>query len=221
MSRLLAFALGTAATLALAAPAAARDSSGPVQFDPGQYSTQMKGSVRGYDTYTYTLDLERGDQLAIEFSPNTASCYVNIYGVGAKIGRSQPWFNGATEGTRFSKPAPQTGTYQTQIYLADNDARTNATCSYSIIFTVLNPDGSGKIQGGSDGYSDEDLIETCRGEASSEYGVKPRYISVDNYVQKARRNFTVDGTADLGRQGREDFQCIFDSNREFREIVSN
>jgi hypothetical protein len=60
----------------------------------------------------------------------------------------------------------------------------------------------------------------CRGEASAFYGTKPAYITTEKLKKAKNRSYSVKGSADLGNQGKKPFQCNFDKNGEFKDVMS-
>lgn len=60
----------------------------------------------------------------------------------------------------------------------------------------------------------------CRGEASAFYGTKPVYITTGKLKKAKNGSYSVKGTADLGNQGSKPFQCNFDKNGEFKDVMS-
>jgi hypothetical protein len=60
----------------------------------------------------------------------------------------------------------------------------------------------------------------CQGEASAVYGTKPAYIKTEKLIKAKDGSYSVKGTADLGTQGKKPFQCNFDKNGEFKDVMS-
>jgi hypothetical protein len=54
----------------------------------------------------------------------------------------------------------------------------------------------------------------CRGEASSQYKVRPQYIKTGRLVRHDNGDYTVSGTADLG-SSKKSFACGFDRAGHF------
>jgi hypothetical protein len=54
----------------------------------------------------------------------------------------------------------------------------------------------------------------CRGEASSQYHVRPQYITTGRLVRHENGDYTVNGTADLG-SSKKSFACGFDRSGQF------
>jgi hypothetical protein len=54
----------------------------------------------------------------------------------------------------------------------------------------------------------------CRGEASSQYRVRPQYITTGRLVRHENGDYTVNGTADLG-SSKKSFACGFDRSGKF------
>jgi hypothetical protein len=60
----------------------------------------------------------------------------------------------------------------------------------------------------------------CRGEASAVYAVRSNYIKTGAMKTEPNGAYSIDGTADLGRQGRKPFRCRFTAKREFIDVMS-
>lgn len=59
-----------------------------------------------------------------------------------------------------------------------------------------------------------------RGEASAVYAVRPNSIKTGAMKTEPNGAYSIDGTADLGRQGRKPFRCRFTARREFIDVMS-
>jgi hypothetical protein len=60
----------------------------------------------------------------------------------------------------------------------------------------------------------------CRGEASSQFAIKPAYIKTQKSVRNENGSYSVKGTADLGKEGKKPFQCDFSKQGEFLHFKS-
>lgn len=59
----------------------------------------------------------------------------------------------------------------------------------------------------------------CRGEVSSMYGTKPRYIKTAK-PKHGGSGTTIDGTVDKGGEGMKTFQCRFDNKGRFIDVMA-
>lgn len=60
----------------------------------------------------------------------------------------------------------------------------------------------------------------CRGEASSQFAIKPAYIKTQKLARNKDGSYYVKGTADLGKEGKKPFQCDFSKQGEFLHFKS-
>jgi len=123
---LFALALTASASLAVAAPDPSRTET--VHFAKGAASKVITGSVKGYATVNYVVDVRAGQTLKVSMKTSNASSYFNITAPGADAAL----FVGSTSGLRYAGTVPSSGPYKVQVYLMRNAARRNETAKYTL-----------------------------------------------------------------------------------------
>lgn len=122
------------AMLIAAAPASAAEAKRveAVRFAPGTSTTVIKGSIKGYETAAYRIDLRAGQTLSVGIKTSNRSNYFNIQppGDGAAL------FTGAMSGDRFSGKIATGGPHTILVFLMRNAARRNERAQYSVSVTV-------------------------------------------------------------------------------------
>ena len=80
--------------------------------------------------------------------------------------------------------------------------------------------GPGGAASASDAVDRGQMTATCRGEAAGQYGVKPIYIATGPVVAEKEGGFAIEGTADKGDQGIQNFRCRFDSKGKLLDVMA-
>jgi hypothetical protein len=205
-------ALAALAVLSMASAAAADDKVVAVKFPPGATSTQLKGSIRGYDGVSYRFDAAAGQTMQLLFSPRSRSCYVNVFEPGAEAAAHV----GSISGNEFGQSPTRAGTYRADVYLMRNAARRNETCRYMLSIEITGAPG-----GASAGVSDAMMRDACKGATAPMYGVAPRAVSVRGPIRKAADGgFTLDGTVDKGREGKKAMRCLFKADGQIDHVMA-
>lgn len=145
--------MAVAANLA-AGTVLAQDRSARVEFSPGQNSTTIRGSVRGYDGVNYRINVRGGQRLAITMDSSNGSNYFNILGPDA----GEALFNGSISGNFADVIVPDSGDYTVQVYLMRNAARRNEQARFKLRIEVTGdrpsappaPDFADGLSGGPD-----------------------------------------------------------------------
>ena len=104
--------LPIAALIALAtATAFARDDirTERVHFKPGASSATIKGSIKGYQTVDYVLEVSEGQQMNVSMATDNLSSYFNILPPGEG---DVATFIGSTSGNQYEGTLPTSGTYK-------------------------------------------------------------------------------------------------------------
>jgi hypothetical protein len=127
-------AIAMALAILALTPARAADKTTEVKFKPGASSATVKGSLKGYDTNSYTLGANAGQVLKVSLKASNGSCYFNV---DAPTG-DEALFNGAMTVGDFSGTLTVDGDYKAMVYLMRNAARRNETCRYTITFEIDN-----------------------------------------------------------------------------------
>ncbi len=132
MRRLFRFAATTLLLAGFTGAAGAGDRSETVKFAPGTSSATKRGTVKGYDTATYSLKASDGQVMQVLFSPSNRFCYFNVRAPGGD-GLA---FDGTMSGNEFSANLEASGVYRFDVFLMRNAARRGETCKYTISFEV-------------------------------------------------------------------------------------
>jgi hypothetical protein len=197
-----------------ASPVDAKDRDETVTFAPGTTATTLRGSIRGFDGVTYSIQTIDGQVMQMLFSPSNRSCYFNVYAPGQEIGKTEAAFIGSGSGNEFGVSPTVSGVYRAQVSLMRNAARRREGCRYRLSIEITGLPG-----GASAGVSDRMMIDACKSSAAPMYGVEARRIRIAGKVAAADGGgFSVDGMADKGRDGRKRLRCFFDAGRRFTHI---
>ena len=189
-----------------------------VHFAKGRTSATLKNSIRGDASVAYELGASTGQTLSVAFEPSNASCYFNVLPPAGDTAI----FIGSTSGNDFRAKLDSTGTYRVQVYPMLNAARRNETCKYSITFVIggnaaatglTTPAAAAPVTRGN-------MPAVCRGEASSQYGVKPAHIETGAITAGADGGSSIDGTTDKGPDGIKKFRCRFDAAARFIDVMA-
>lgn len=100
----------------------------PIRFARGASSATRQGTVSGYETVTYLVDLRAGQTLNVAMRTSNRSSYFNVTPPGA----NQALFIGSTSGNRYQGRTTANGTYRIEVYLMRNAARRGERANYTI-----------------------------------------------------------------------------------------
>ncbi|AOS98433.1 Inhibitor of g-type lysozyme precursor [Microbulbifer aggregans] len=117
---------------------AAGSKSHEIRFPPGSSSTQVSGSVKGYDFVTYQLRAQAGQQMRVVMDTSHSASYFNIFPPGKGPGDAAI-FIGSTSGNRFSQTLPADGVYTIQVYLMRSAARREESARYTLDIAITGP----------------------------------------------------------------------------------
>lgn len=99
-----------------------------IRFARGASSATRQGTVSGYETVTYLIDLRAGQTFTVGMRTSNASSYFNVTAPGA----NQALFNGSTSGNRYQGRTTANGTYKVEVYLMRNAARRGERANYTL-----------------------------------------------------------------------------------------
>lgn len=99
-----------------------------IRFARGASSATRQGTVSGYETVTYLVDLRAGQTLSVAMRTSNRSSYFNVTAPGA----NQALFIGSTSGNRYQGRTTANGTYRIEVYLMRNAARRGEHANYTI-----------------------------------------------------------------------------------------
>lgn len=117
----------------LSLPAVAKDvvHKAQVHFDKGTTGTTLKGKIKGYDTFNYTLGAKAGQYMRVSLETKHTATYFNIFEPGKGPGDGA-MFIGSTRGNAYTGDLPADGTYTIQVYMMRSAARRNETANYQL-----------------------------------------------------------------------------------------
>ena len=183
-----------------------------IRMAPGAIATVVKGSVKGYATGSYTLDVVAGQTLQVLFKPSNRSCYFNATANGA----AEAEHIGSSSGNEFGKNVSANGTYKFDVYLMRSAARRKESCRYQLSVELTGAPG-----GASAGLSDLMMRDMCKGGTAQMYGVEPRNVTARAPIRKAKDGgFTLDGSIDKGKEGVKKMRCIFKADRTLDRVMA-
>lgn len=145
--------------LVLAAlPASADDVTRNVRFAPGRDNAVLSGSITGYDTATYLLDVRAGQRLIVAMSASNGQNYFNVTGPGGTS-----LFVGSVSGDNYSGNVRRTGTYRIDVYLMRAAARRGESSRFRLSVTIPaggagDDDNDGDFADGDAGGPDEWVV---------------------------------------------------------------
>lgn len=99
-----------------------------IRFDRGATSATRRGSIRGYETMTYWLDVRAGQTMSVSLQSSNRSGYFNI----TPPRSDQAIFNGSMGGNRYRGRVMANGRYKIEVYLMRNAARRGESTRYTI-----------------------------------------------------------------------------------------
>lgn len=99
-----------------------------IRFDRGSTSASRRGSITGYETVTYLVDVRAGQRMSVNLQSPNRSAYFNITAPGSR----EALFNGSMVGARYEGVVPTSGTYRVEVYLMRNAARRGESARYTV-----------------------------------------------------------------------------------------
>ncbi len=104
-----------------------------VQFDRGETSATVQGSIRGYEAIDYQLGARAGQRMAVTLETDNTSNYFNVLPPGSD---AAALFIGSIKGNSFDGVLPASGDYRIRVYLMRNAARREEKASYRLTFGI-------------------------------------------------------------------------------------
>ena len=196
----------------LSGPSPATERTVPVKFKTGAISSTIAGSLKGYDTVSYTLEARAGQVMSILFSPKNRACYFNVMAPGADTAVHI----GSTTGNEYAANLTASGVYKAQVYLMRSAARRKETCKYSIVFEVSGAGASVK------GAEELPMLKACAAAVTKMYAVTQDRIRYDaeGAVVATKSGFELPGQVDKGAEGRKKFKCLFGGDRALKDVMA-
>lgn len=111
-----------------------RVSHTPVHFAKGASSTEVKGSIKGYDSVQYTLSAKAGQQMTVKIA-GSRNANFNVFAPGDKPGEANALGSGSV-GTQWSGALPASGSYTVQVYQMRASARRGELAPHTLTVEI-------------------------------------------------------------------------------------
>ncbi|WP_427966611.1 hypothetical protein [Altererythrobacter sp.] len=121
----------TAATVSTADEAEVIDgiTNKRLSFAPGTSSARIEGSITGYETVDYLLNVRAGQSMNISMASKNTAAYFNLLEPGET---EVAVFNGSISENMFEGVAAKSGDYRIRVYLYRNAARRGEKAEYAL-----------------------------------------------------------------------------------------
>lgn len=103
-----------------------------VLFAKGTSSKSIKGSIRGDQSRTFTINVRAGQTMKVKLVSSNASANFNVTAPGA----AQALFIGSTSGNEFEGIIPSSGDYKVDLFLMRSAARRNETANFTLTISA-------------------------------------------------------------------------------------
>jgi hypothetical protein len=203
-----------------------------VKFPPGSTGTTIEGRIRGRDSVNYILGARNGQFLKVSLDADNTAANYNIYVPGRGPG-DEALFTSDLGGMDYTGQLYKSGDHTISVFLNRAAARRGEVASYKLYVTISSsgaatsdegggmtadePDDGEGAMAGSD-TDDSAMKATCKGAAAGLYGIRPAYVEIGE-IFPATDGFSIEGTADKGDEGMKSFNCVFDADRSFNEVI--
>ena len=104
-----------------------------VSFQRGASSATVEGSIRGYETVDYLLNVSNGQYMNVSMATQHGATYFNIMEPGEEF---EAVYNGSINGNQFEGTTAKSGDYRIRVYMMRSAARRNETASYRLEMIV-------------------------------------------------------------------------------------
>jgi len=98
-------------------------------FDKGASSTRVTGSIKGYETVDYLLNVREGQSLNVSMATRNTATYFNILEPGET---DLAIYNGSINGNMYEGVTTESGDYRIRIYMMRSAARREETAEYAL-----------------------------------------------------------------------------------------
>ncbi len=100
-----------------------------LSFAPGTSSARIEGSITGYETVDYLLNVRAGQSMNISMASKNTAAYFNLLEPGET---EVAVFNGSISENMFEGVAAKSGDYRIRVYLYRNAARRGEKAEYAL-----------------------------------------------------------------------------------------
>lgn len=101
----------------------------------GMRATQVKASIRGYQTMEYLIEAKTGQSLDLDLHSNNSATGFRISAPAAP----RPMYGTSGQSSRFQGTLPRDGTYRVEIYLKEGAAENGERAAFSLDIRLSNP----------------------------------------------------------------------------------
>lgn len=106
-----------------------------VKFKPGTGSATIEGSIKGYETIDYILNVKEGQYMSVCMATKNGANYFNILEPGET---EVAIFNGSLNQNQYEGITSQAGDYKIRVYMMRSAARRNEVANYRLEMIVTN-----------------------------------------------------------------------------------
>ncbi|WP_226664850.1 hypothetical protein [Microbulbifer aggregans] len=103
----------------------------------GVRATQVKSSIRGYQTMEYLIEAKTGQSLDLNLHSNNRASGFRVTAPAAP----RPMHSARGQSARFKGTLPRDGTYRVEIFLKDTAAENGERAAFSLNIRLSNPGG--------------------------------------------------------------------------------
>jgi len=189
-----------------------------VQFAKGATSKTLKGSLKGDASVDYVVGARAGQTMSVTLKPGNPSTYFNVLPPSSETAL----FVGSSSGNTYTGRLPVDGDYRIRVYLMRNAARRNEGADYTLAVGVANASvpATPAAKSGAAVVTPGNMPAFCRGEVAGAYGTRPAYVKTQTAVRAKDGSTSIAGTVDKGSEGMKQFQCRFDANGRFIDVMA-
>ena len=106
-----------------------------VKFKPGSTSAVIEGSIKGYQTVDYILNLKKGQYMNVSMATDNNANYFNILEPNET---EVAIFNGSLNDNQYEGTSSKSGDYKIRVYMMRSAARRNEVAKYRLEMIVTN-----------------------------------------------------------------------------------
>lgn len=103
-----------------------------LSFDPGASSSRVSGSITGYETMNYLLNVRSGQSINVSMATANNATYFNI----VPPGEDTASYNGSINGNMYEGVAKKSGDYRIEVYMMRSAARRDEKADFSLEVAV-------------------------------------------------------------------------------------
>lgn len=111
-----------------------------VSFQRGTSSATAEGSITGYETVDYLLNVKSGQFMNVSMATPHGATYFNIMEPGEEYAAI---YNGSTSGNQYEGTTAKSGDYRIRVYMMRSAARRGERASYRLEMVVSGSGSSG------------------------------------------------------------------------------